>query len=138
MRIVIALDTNVLVRYLVNDNAEQAHAARELLESLTTEEPGFICREVMLELVWVLQRSYGFSRGLIAMVLQELAASEGLQIEAVDDVMRAALFYQNGHADFSDSMIVAAAGRAGAYPLYTLDRKAARLENVVMLESRAG
>ena len=64
----IALDTNVLVRYLVNDDAEQANAARVLLESLTAEEPGFVCREVMVELVWVLQRAYGFARGRIAMV----------------------------------------------------------------------
>ena len=48
--------------------------------------------------------------------------------------MHAALRHQSGHADFSDSMIVAAAGRANAFPLYTLDRKAARLENVVLLE----
>ena len=133
----IALDTNVLVRYLVNDDAEQAEAARALLEGLTSEEPGFVCREVMVELVWVLQRAYGFARARIAMVLQELAASEGIEIEAVDDVVRAAAHYQRGAVDFSDSMIVAAAGRASACPLHTFDRKAAQLDNVVLLETRA-
>jgi len=58
----IALDTNVLVRYLVRDDAEQAEAARALLESLTTDRPGYVCREVAVELVWVLERAYGFSR----------------------------------------------------------------------------
>ena len=133
----IALDTNVLVRYLVNDDVEQAEAARALLEGLTTEEPGFVCREVLVELVWVLQRAYGFARDRIAMVLEELAASEGLVVEAADDMIRAASHYRRGKADFSDSMIVAAAGRASAYPLYTFDRKAARLGNVVLLEVRA-
>ena len=57
----IALDTNVLVRYLVDDDAEQAQAARTLLEGLTAERSGFVCREVIVELVWVLQRTYGTS-----------------------------------------------------------------------------
>ncbi len=52
----IALDTNVLVRYLVDGDAEQVQAARTLLESLAAEHPAFICREVMIELAWVLSR----------------------------------------------------------------------------------
>ena len=62
----IALDTNVLVRYLVRDELRQAEAARGLLESLTSERPGYACREVVVELVWVLERAYGFPRDRIA------------------------------------------------------------------------
>ena len=132
----IALDTNVLVRYLVDDDAEQAEAARALLAELTTERPGFICREVTVELVWVLQRAYGFSRDRIATVLEKLVATEELEVESVDDVARAALRYRRGDAGFSDLMIVAAAERSGACPLYTFDRKAAQLEGVTLLEER--
>ena len=132
----IALDANVLVRYLVDDDAEQAEAARTLLAELTTERPGFICREVTVELVWVLQRAYGFSRDRIATVLEKLVATEELQVESVDDVARAALRYRRGDAGFSDLMIVAAAERSGARPLYTFDRKAAQLEGVTLLEAR--
>ena len=57
-----AVDTNVLVRYLVRDILELAEAARDLLESLTVERPGFICREVAIETVWVLERSYRLPR----------------------------------------------------------------------------
>ena len=57
----IGLDTNVLVRYLVRDDAEQAEAARSLLESLTVDSPGYVCREVTVEVVWVLERRYGNS-----------------------------------------------------------------------------
>ena len=103
----IALDTNVLVRYLVDDDAEQAEAARALLAELTTERPGFICREVTVELVWVLQRAYGCSRDRIATVLEKLVATEELEVESVDDVARAALRYRRGDAGFSDLMIVA-------------------------------
>ena len=86
----IALDTNVLVRYLVRDDKKQAEAARTLLESLTIEQPGFVCREVIVELVWVLERSYKCSRDQIATVLEQLATTESLVVEAGSDVIRAA------------------------------------------------
>ena len=130
----IALDTNVLVRYLVADDVRQAEAARLLLEGLTAERPGFVCREVTVELVWVLQRAYGFSRDRIATVLEDLAATEGLEVEAAEDVARTALSYRRGGAGFPDLMIAAAAKRAGADTLYTFDRKVAQLEGVTLLE----
>ena len=65
-RVMTALDTNVIVRYLVKDNAEQAEAARQLLDSLTPTQPGFICREVVIEVAWVLERSYRFPRTRIS------------------------------------------------------------------------
>ena len=129
----IALDTNVLVRYLVNDDTRQAEAARSLLAELTAERPGFVCREVVVELVWVLQRAYGFSRDRIAKVLEELIATRELAFEAGDDVARAALNCRRGGAGFSDLMIAAAARRGGAYPLYTFDRQAAQLDGAVLL-----
>ena len=129
----IALDTNVLARYLVRDDATQAETARALLESLTADRPGYVCREVTVELVWVLERAYGYSRQQIAMVLEQLVATEGLAIEAADDVARAAIRYRAGGAGFSDLMILAAAERTGAHPLYTFDQQAARLEGVTLL-----
>ncbi len=129
----IALDTNVLVRYLVRDAVQQADAARVLLESLTPERLGYICREVMVELVWVLERAYGFSRDQIAAILEELVATEGLVIEEANDVARAAFRYRASGAGFSDLMILAAAERSGAQPLYTFDQKSARLKGVSLL-----
>ena len=129
----IALDTNVLVRYLVRDDLQQAEAARTLLESLTDERPGYVCREVTVELVWVLERAYRYSRDQIAAVLEQLVATEGLAIEAADDVARAAFRYRAGGAGFSDLMVLAAAERADAHPLYTFDQKVARLDGVSLL-----
>ena len=133
----IALDTNVLVRYLVDDDPQQAEAARVLLAGLTAERPGFVCREVAVELVWVLHRACGFSRDRIAAVLEELIGTEELEFEAVDDVARAAFSFRRGGAGFSDLMIAAAAKRRGANPLYTFDRQAAQLEGAVLLEGSA-
>lgn len=130
----IALDTNVLVRYLVRDDAEQAEASRILLESLSAERPGFVCREVMLEVVWVLERAYRLSRDQIALIVEELTHTEGLIIESDDDVIRAAMGYRQGSADFSDFMILIAAQRIGADLLYTFDRKFSRLAGTKLLE----
>ena len=129
----IALDTNVLIRYLVRDDTEQADIARALMESLAEDHPGYICREVALELVWVLGRIYDYSRDQIATILEVLVRSEALVVEASDDVATAASRYRMGGADFSDLMILAAAERSGANPLYTFDKKASQLEGVTLL-----
>ena len=131
----IALDTNVLVRYLVRDILEQAEAARDLLEGLTPEAPGFISREVTIETAWVLERSYGFSRERIADILEELTAVQSLIFETSDDVARAALRFRQGGPDFADLMILAAAERVGATPLYTFDQTLARADGVVLVET---
>ena len=135
----IALDTNVIVRYLVNDDAEQAEAARVLLEGLTAERQGFICREVVIEVVWVLERFYQFTRAQIANVLVELIATDSLVVEAADDIAHAAIVYRDqGGVGFADLMILLAAARSEALPLYTFDQKLARMEGVVLVESAVG
>ena len=131
----IALDTNVLIRYLTRDNPEQAEAARALLQGLTTNGPGFICREVVIEVVWVLERSYRFRRERIADIVVELVATDTLVIEDDNDVAQAAAAYREGSADFSDLVILAAANRVGAQPVYTFDRRFARLDGTELVEA---
>ena len=132
----IGLDTNVLVRYLVRDDVKQAETAQLLLESLTVERPGFVCREVIVELVWVLERSYRRSRDRIATVLEQLVTTDSLVVEAAADVIRAASRYRSEVAGFSDLMILAATEQSKAHPLYTFDQQAARLEGVELLEDK--
>ncbi len=131
----LALDTNVILRYLVQDNEVQAEAAGSLIESLTADRPGFICREVIIEMVWVLERSYRFTRSQIADVLVEMTLTQGLVFESEDDVVRAALQYRQGGPGFADLMILAAVTRAEADPLYTFDRALSRNEGVALVEA---
>lgn len=131
----IALDTNVLVRYLVRDDPPQAEVARALLETLSSTRPGCVCREVVIELVWVLERAYGFDRGDIATILEQLVTTAGLVIESADAVARSASGYRTGGAGLADRMILDAAERAGADGLYTFDRTAAELDGVTLLSS---
>ena len=132
---VISLDTNILVRYLVDDDFDQSVAARDLASTLTAEEPAFICREVLVELVWVLERSYGFSREAISTALLDMLSREGIVLETSDDVARAVLGYRRSNADFSDLMILAAGRRVDAAPLYTFDQRASRLDGVRLLDA---
>ena len=130
-----AVDTNVLLRYLVRDDPQQAEAARTLLESFTPEEPAFICREVVIETVWVLERSYRLSRAEIADLIEQLIHTDRLVFEDTDDIARVALRYRQGGADFADLMILAAAERVGATPLYTFDQTLARVDGAVLVET---
>jgi predicted nucleic-acid-binding protein len=131
---VIALDTNVLVRFLVQDDQDQAKVASAAIERLTEDEPGFVCREVMVELVWVLERAYRLDRLSIAGALDGLLSAIELVVEGSDDVAPALELYRNDGFDFADLMIAAAARRAGASELLTFDKKAARLPNVRTLQ----
>ncbi len=133
-----AVDTNVILRYLVRDDPQQAEAARALLESFTSEQPAFICREVIIETVWVLERSYRLPRVEIADLIEQLIHTDRLVFEDTDDVARVALRYRQGGADFADLMILAAAERAGATPLYTFDQALARMDGAVLVESAGG
>ena len=133
----IALDTNVLVRHVVADDPKQALAAQAFLAELTIERPAFVCREVIVELVWVLHRAYRFSRERIATVLEDLLAIKGLEVEMSDDVARAASRFRGGGADFADLMIAAAAKRSGAEPVYTFDEQFAKVAGAALLEAPA-
>ena len=134
----IALDTSVIVRYLVGDDAAQAAAARALMDRLTPDDPGFICREVAVEVARVLERSYRFARARIAATLMDLTASDSLVVENSDDVAAAAHRYGQGGPGFSDLMILSAAERTGAAPLRTFDRKLAQTASAVLVEHTTG
>ena len=129
----IALDTNVLVRFLVQDDPAQADAARSLIDRCSRKNPAFVCREVLIETVWVLESAYRFSPAVIADAITGLLEAEEFVIEAGADAFVAALAYRDGMADFADHMIAAAAMRAGCATLYTFDRKAARHRAATLL-----
>lgn len=129
----IALDTNVLVRFLTQDDAAQAALANETILSLTPDAPGFVCREVLVELVWVLERAYKYSKTDITAALEGLLSAAELEIEAGDDAGASLSAYCDGGFGFADLMIAAAARRASARTLVTFDRKAARLDGVTCL-----
>lgn len=128
----IALDTNVLVRYLVRDDPDQAGAADAVFAELRPDRQGFIGREVVVELVWVLERSYRFGRPAIATVLEGLLAAPEIVVENADDLAEAIGRYERQGIGLADLMILAAARRAGARPLISFDRRLARVPGVTV------
>ena len=131
----IALDTNVLVRFLVQDDPLQAQLATDIVEQLTDDAPGFLSREVLIELVWVLERASRFGRAEIAIAIGDLISATELEIEGADAVAPALELYRNDGFGFADLMIAAAARRVGAVELVTFDKKAARLKGVRLIQA---
>ena len=102
----IGLDTNILVRYIVQDDEIQAELASRLLEgTLDQKNPGLVSTIVLCELIWVLRRAYGYEKGQVVKVLRTLLSSAGLVVDRVDDAWRALREYESGSADFSDYYI---------------------------------
>jgi len=131
----IALDTNVLARFLVQDEPKQGQAASDLVDGLTESEPGYICREVIVELVWVLERAYKMPRNQIAQAIEGLLASRELVVEDADCVGLALSRYSTGGAGFSDRMILLASVDAECACLVTFDKTLARDSGVQLLQS---
>lgn len=129
----IGLDTNVLVRFLVQDDPEQAAAASALITGLSEAEKGFIAREVVIELVWVLERAYGLGRSDIAGAIDGLLEARELEVEASDRVAVAVDRYRKGGAGFADQMIALAGQGAGCRETASFDRKAAGIPGMRLL-----
>jgi predicted nucleic-acid-binding protein len=124
----IGLDTNVLVRYLVQDDADQADAAGKLIDRhCSKEEPGRISLVVLCELVWVLSRAYRYSAAQIAGTLESLLQTAELEIEDAETAWAALRLYRLENAGYADAVIGLRNRRAGCEVTATFDAAAAKL-----------
>ena len=121
----IAIDTNVLVRVLVDDPdaPDQCEQARELL---LTHGLAWIAQIVLVETVWVLESVYGFGRAEILNIIERIRENPALELEAADRLDEALALYRDSTADFADSLILVAATQRRLI-LHTFDRKLGRL-----------
>jgi predicted nucleic-acid-binding protein len=120
------LDTNVLVRYLVQDDPEQSNKAAKFVgNQCSIDEPGLINRIVMCELVWVLESAYGYPREKVELALEKILRTAQLRIEDHQEAWSSFREYQAG-ADFADAFIGAVNRRLGCEHTVTFDRKAGR------------
>lgn len=130
----IAVDSHVLVRVLVDDPSEpaQTRAARELV---LRADGVYVPQVVQVEMVWVLESAYEFGREEIVSVLDHLSANQAYRLQSADAFRTALAQYRAGGADFADYAILAAAAEAGA-ELATFDRRLAKSPGVRKLEAR--
>ncbi len=119
-----ALDTNILVRYITQDDAKQSEAANRLIEGLTAETPGFISVIVLCEVNWVLRSCYKISKQECAEILQKITLCDVFDLEKPECCNQALKAWRQGEADFSDYLIQAIAKREGYSFIVTFDKKA--------------
>jgi predicted nucleic-acid-binding protein len=132
----IGIDTNLLVRHLVQDDEGQACAARDFFrQECSAVSPGWINRIVLCELTWVLERAYRYSRAEVAAALEALAETAEFRLEDSVVVWSALRSYREGIADFADALVAATNRQRGCETTVTLDRKASRLGDMRLLSS---
>lgn len=129
----IGLDTNVLVRYIMQDDAKQAKLATKLMESLTPTEPGYVPLVVSVELFWVLSSAYALSRSQIVEAFDALIRSKQIVVEQKDQVVRALRVYAASSADFPDCLIERTAHAAGCEKVMTFDVRASKQAGMVLI-----
>jgi predicted nucleic-acid-binding protein len=122
---VIGLDTNVLVRYIAQDEPSQAALATKLVESFTAEAPGFVSTVTLVETVWVLARAYKTAKVEILQVVEGLLRARELVIEDPETHYLALNQFEATTVDYADAVIAQAGRRAGCEFTATFDRRAA-------------
>ena len=123
----IGLDTNVLVRYLAQDDpAQSARANRLFEEELSEEEPGFVGLVVLAETTWVLQRLYRATTEEIHVTVADLLGTSQIIVENRTAVTRALNTSRDGNSSLADALIAASAADAGCTHTVTFDRGAMR------------
>jgi predicted nucleic-acid-binding protein len=129
----IGLDTNVLVRYIAQDDKKQSAQATTLIEAFTPDAPGFVSLIGIIELVWVLESCYGSDKEEIVNVIDTLLKTKELIVENAAVVQQALRIFFITNVDFSDCLIERSGHHVGCAYTATFDRKASRIEGMVFV-----
>lgn len=129
----IGLDTNVLVRYIMQDEPQQSAKAAQLIESLDSDSPGYITMVSIVELYWVLTSCYELTGQQVAQALETILRTKQLLVERADQVMRALRVFGEGTADFADCLIERSAAGAGCDATMTFDVKASKHAGMTLI-----
>ncbi|MCY4045885.1 MAG: type II toxin-antitoxin system VapC family toxin [Cellvibrionales bacterium] len=123
----IGLDTNVLIRYLTQDEPKQSAKANTLIESTLSEKHlGFISLIVLIEISWVLESCYDQDQQSIINVIKQLLTTKQFVIQHADIAHLAIKTLEKHSGDFSDAVIALLAKQYGCNKTVTFDRKAIR------------
>jgi predicted nucleic-acid-binding protein len=125
---VIGLDTNVVLRYLLQDDARQSRQANQIIDGrLNEREPGFLSLVCVLEIVWVMRSVLRLGPSDIAAHLEQLLVADSLVVQNEQQVFEAAFALKRGLGEFEDALVGALNAWAGCGKTLTFDRKAGRL-----------
>ena len=130
----IGLDTNVLVRYIMQDDPKQSAKATALVESLDDAGGGYVTLVSMVELVWVLGSSYELTRVQVALALDGILRTKQFTVERADQVLRALRVFKVGRADFADCLIERTAASVGCGKTVTFDINASKHAGMTLVQ----
>jgi predicted nucleic-acid-binding protein len=123
----IGIDTNILVRYIAQDDAAQSARATRFIENeCSAAAPGFVGLIVLVEVVWVSESCYGASRAEIAEIVRRLLSIRQLVVQDAEIAWKALRQFESGKADFADCVIERSANAAGCARIMTFDKQAAK------------
>jgi predicted nucleic-acid-binding protein len=131
---VIGLDTNVLVRYIMQDDVQQSLLASQLMESLTAAEPGFVSMVSVIELGWVLSGPFNLNREQLAQAIEALLHTKEVIVDRAETVWQALRLFQAGQGDFADCLIERLSAAAGCRQTMTFDRGAVKHAGMLLIE----
>ena len=129
----IGLDTNVLVRYIMQDDPKQSPRATEIVESLEGVGSGYVTLVSIVELVWVLSASFDLTRSQVAQALDGIVRTKQFKIENADQVIRALRVFKAGKSDFPDCLIERSANSAGCEKTITFDVNASMHAGMILI-----
>ena len=129
----IGLDTNVLVRYIMQDDLKQSPLATRLIESRSVESRGFVPLVSVVELFWVMSSAYELDRGQLIAALEGLLRTKEFVVERAEIVWKALRIFQTANVDFADCLIERSAAAAGCERTMTFDRGAAKNAGMTLL-----
>lgn len=131
----IGLDTNVVVRYLAQDDPKQSAIATRIFEqTLSQDNPGFVAVVTLCEVAWVLAECYAADRERVREAIEKILSTKQLAVETPDLVRRALRAWGDSGADFADALIGEVAAAHGAEKTVTFDRAAAKLPGFALLQ----
>ena len=130
----IGLDTNVIVRYVTQDDARQSAVASRLFERvLSVERPGFVSLITLCEIAWILADCYDADKPRILAVIEALLGSRQLVVEDAELAWKALRAWDKSGADFSDALRGQVLASRGCEKVVTFDKAAARLAGFELL-----
>ncbi|MRD46877.1 PIN domain-containing protein [Caenimonas koreensis DSM 17982] len=133
----IGLDTNVLVRYLAQDDPKQSALATRLIEKqLSVARPGFVSLVVLAETCWVLGRLYAATQEELASTIEDLLTTAQFHIERREVVQEAVQHFNEAKrstAGFVDVLISKLASSEGCSQIVTFDKAAVRGAGMTLL-----
>jgi predicted nucleic-acid-binding protein len=124
----IGIDTNVLVRYIAQDDATQSRRATSFIEKECNEAaPGFVGLVVLVEVVWVSESSYGAAREDVADIVRRILSIKQLVVQDAETAWKALRLFESSKTDFADCLVERSAVAAGCKSVVTFDKQAAKV-----------